>query len=51
MPDLATYMEDEPLRLEVDASRYATGAVLLQRQKDGSWRPLGFISKSFDTAE
>jgi hypothetical protein len=51
MPNLATYMEDAPLRLEVDASGYATGGVLLQQQKDGEWKPLGFISKSFNPAE
>lgn len=51
MPNLATYLDDQPLRLEVDASGYATGAVLVQKQTDESWKPLGFISKSFNAAE
>lgn len=29
MPNLATYLEEQPLRLEVDSSGYATGGVLL----------------------
>jgi hypothetical protein len=38
-------------RLETDASDVATGAVLSQEQEDGSYRPLGFVSKSFSEAE
>lgn len=48
IPDLATYMDDQPIRLEVGASRYTTGTILLQHQEDRLWRPLGFISKFFN---
>lgn len=51
MPNLATYLKEQPLRLEVDSSGYATSGVLLQQQKDESRKPLGFISKVLSPAE
>ena len=41
IPDL-----DKKIRMEVDASDYATGGVLLMECKDGLWRPVAFLSKS-----
>jgi hypothetical protein len=38
-------------RLETDASDVATGAVLSQEQPDGTYRPLGYPSKSLSEAE
>ena len=37
--------------MEVNASNYATGGILSQQQKDDTWRPIDFISKSFTPAQ
>jgi len=42
---------DREMRVEVDASDYATGGVLLIKCKDGKWRPVVFISKSLNATE
>ena len=42
---------NKPFRLETDASDYAYGAALSQRQEDGKWHPVGFMSKSMLPAE
>ena len=39
-PDL-----DKKLRIEVDASDYATGGVLLIEVENGRWKPVAFLSK------
>jgi len=39
------------MRVEVDASDYAMGGVLLLKCKDDKWRPVAFISKSLNTTE
>jgi len=36
------------MRLEVDASDYATGGVLSIEGEDGKWRPVAFLSKSLN---
>ena len=41
----------EPFELEVDASGYALGAVLMQQGKDGKRHPVGFYSSSLTPAE
>ena len=33
------------IRVEADASDYATGGVLLTKCEDRKWRPVAFISK------
>lgn len=40
----------EPFRIEVDASDFALGAVLSQKQGD-KWHPVAYISKSLNLAE
>ena len=42
---------DKPFFLEVDASQYATGAILSQKDKQGKMRAVGSISRSFTPAE
>ena len=37
--------------VEVDASDFAMGGILSQHQKDNTWQPVTFISKSFNGAE
>ena len=39
---------DKKMRLEVDASDYATGGVLSIEEEDGKWRPVAFLSKSLN---
>ena len=42
---------DREMRVEADASDYATGGVLSTKCEDGKWRPVAFISKSLNTME
>jgi len=39
------------MRVEADASDYATEGVLSTKCEDGKWRPVTFISKSLNTTE
>jgi hypothetical protein len=39
------------LRIECDASDYATGAVLSQQETDKLWHPVAYLSKSLSEAE
>ena len=38
-------------QIEVNASDFAMGGILSQHQKDDTWRPVAFISKSFNSAK
>jgi hypothetical protein len=42
---------DKPFELEVNASNFATGAILFQRDEQGKPRPLGFHSKTLTKEE
>jgi len=42
---------DKKIRMEVDASDYATGGVLSMECEDGLWRPVAFLSKSLNETE
>ena len=42
---------DKKMRMEVDASDYVTGGVLLMECEDGLWRPVAFLSKSLNKTE
>jgi len=46
VPDL-----DKEFRVEVNASNYTTGGVLLMRCSDNLWRLVAFISKSLSNTE
>ena len=50
-PVLAAPDLDKEMRVEADASNYATGGVLLVKGEDGKWRPVAFISKSLNDTE
>jgi hypothetical protein len=41
----------KPFELEVDASNFATGAILFQRNEKGKPRPIGYHSKTFSDVE
>ncbi len=47
---LAIPNDDDPIRVEADASEGAVGAVLSQQQ-NRVWRPVAFMSKSLSTTE
>jgi len=50
-PILAIPDINREMRVEADASDYATGRVLSTKCKDGKWRPIAFISKSLNAME
>ena len=43
--------KEKPFILETDASKYASGAVLMQEDINGDLKPCGFISHRFNQAE
>jgi hypothetical protein len=50
-PILAHPILTDPFELEVDASGFAMGAVLLQRKEDGKKHPIAYYSKTLSAAE
>ena len=50
-PCLAHVDLKKPFRMETDASNFAYGAVLSQKQEDGKYHPVAFMSKSMLPAE
>ncbi|GAW07862.1 DNA RNA partial [Lentinula edodes] len=50
-PILALWTLDRPTPIEVDASGFATGSALMQKQDDGQWHPVAFRSASMQPAE
>ena len=50
-PVLAISNLDKKMRMEVDASDYATGGVLSMEGEDGLWRLVAFLSKSLNKTE
>jgi hypothetical protein len=50
-PILAHPILTDPFELEVDASGFAMGAVLLQKKEDGKKHPIAYYSKTLSAAE
>src|SRR6266702_78517 len=50
-PVLAHAKLDDQFELEVDASGYAVGAVLLQRKEDSKKHPIGYYSATLNEAQ
>ena len=48
---LVTPNLDKEMRVEVNASYFATRGVLLMKCEDEKWRPVAYISKSLNKAE
>ena len=48
---LAASNIDKKMRMEVDASDYATGGVLSMECEDGLWRLVAFLSKLLNETE
>lgn len=49
-PVLAVPNNEDPFKVECDASKYALGVELAQKQ-DGQWRTIAYLSKSLSPAE
>ena len=49
-PVLAVPTDEDPFRVESDASDFAVGAILSQKQ-EGKWRPIAYFSQSMSQAE
>jgi len=43
--------QNRPFRIEADASKWASGAVLSQADSNGDWHPVAYLSKTFNQAE
>jgi hypothetical protein len=43
--------QDKPFELEVDASQFALGAILYQKDEKGKLRPVAYHSETFNKAE
>ena len=43
--------DEGQFHIEVDASDFAMGGILSQQQKDETWQPIAFISKSLNSAK
>ena len=50
-PVLALPQDTRKWKVETNASNLATGGVLSQKQTDGTWRPVDYISKRLSSAE
>jgi biotin-(acetyl-CoA carboxylase) ligase len=50
-PVLLGYNQFAKTRVEIDASSYATGAVLLQQKHNDAWQPVAFLSQSMNQVE
>jgi hypothetical protein len=50
-PVLGIPDDEKPFLVEVDASKVAVGGVLSQKDEDGNWRPLEFLSKALNKTE
>ena len=46
LPDLT-----KPFAIATDASKYASGGVLIQKDSNGEWHPCSYLSQSFRPAE
>jgi hypothetical protein len=50
-PVLAFFRVGAETRMETDASRNATGGAIWQKQEDGTWKPVGYFSKTMTPHE
>ena len=50
-PVLALYNAETAIEVHTDASKLGLGGILLQKQSDGSWRPVAYFSCSTNSME
>ena len=48
---LAPFDPHRPTQVSADASSYGLGAVLMQQQPSGEWKPISYISRALTTTE
>eukprot|EP00795_Rhopilema_esculentum_P003277 gene3277-1608_t len=47
----ALYDPNKEMKVNADASSYGIGGVVLQKQKDGSWKPISYVSRASTPTE
>eukprot|EP00795_Rhopilema_esculentum_P001594 gene1594-16049_t len=50
-PILALYDPNKEIKVNADASPYGIGGVVLQKQEDGSWKPISYVSRALTPTE
>ena len=50
-PVLALFEEDKPMSVETNASDIGMGAALMQKDDQGTWHPVEYWSKKFNSAQ
>ena len=50
-PVLALYDPNRELKINADASSFGIGGVLLQKQNEGVWKPVSYMSRALSEAE
>ena len=50
-PILALYDPNKEVKVNADASSYGIGGVVLQKQEDGSWKPISYVSRALTPTE
>jgi len=50
-PILSFYRSDRDTVISADASSFSVGSILLQKQSDGSWKPVAFASRALTATE
>ena len=50
-PVLCLYNQSNPTNVTADALSYGIGAVLLQKQEGGEWKPVAYSSRSLTSTE
>jgi hypothetical protein len=50
-PILGFFIPGRETKVETNTLRNATGGIILQKQEDGTWKPIGYFSKTMTSAE
>ena len=50
-PILALYNPNKETKINADASSYGIGGVVLQKQEDGDWKPVSYVSRALSPTE
>src|SRR3981081_737301 len=45
-PILGFFVPGRETKVETNASRNANGGIILQKQEEGAWKPIGYFSKT-----
>ena len=50
-PILALYDTNKDTKVNADASSYGIGGIVMQKQDDGIWKPISYVSRALSPAE